>query len=84
MVTNKDKIETQNALCNFSKSPHMCKLLIVWLGALCGLCIFALYINGLWSALVGEYSLSGCLYVFGLYGSLESESVSVFDGLVYL
>ena len=39
VVTNKDKTETQNALCNFSKSPHMCKLLIVWLGALCGLCI---------------------------------------------
>ena len=43
VVTNKDKTKTQNALCNFSKSPHMCKLLIVWLGTLCGLCIFALY-----------------------------------------
>ena len=40
-LQNKDKTETQNALYNFSKSPHMCKSLIVWLGALCGLCIFA-------------------------------------------
>ena len=38
-LQNKDKTETQNALCNFSKSPHMCKLPIVWLGTLCGLCI---------------------------------------------
>lgn len=44
-LQNKDKTETQNALCNFSKSPYMCKLLIVWIGALCGLCIFALYIR---------------------------------------
>ena len=27
---------------------------------------------------------SGCLYGLGLYGRLESDSVSVFDGLVYL
>ena len=32
---------------------------IIWLGALCGLCILP-YINGLRSALVDEYSLSGC------------------------
>ena len=83
MVTKQRQIETQNALCNFSKSPHMCKLLIVWLGALCGLCIFA-HIYGLRSALVGEYSLSGCLCDLGLYGRLEIESGSVFDGIVYL
>ena len=47
-------------------------------------CAFCLYINGLRSALVGEYSLSGCLCVFGLYGRLESESVSVFDGFVFI
>ena len=31
-LQNKDKTETQNALCNFSKSPHMCKSLgyIAW------------------------------------------------------
>ena len=78
-LQNKDKIETQNALCNFSKSPHMCKLLIVWLGALCGLCILP-YINGLRSALVSEYSLSSCLYGVGLRRYLRRESVSVFDG----
>ena len=82
MVTNKDKIETQNTLCNFSKSPHMCKLLIVWLGALCGLCILP-YINGLRSALVGVAG-QAVLCVLGLYGHLWRESVSVFDGIVYL
>ena len=82
-LQNKDKIETQNALCNFSKSPHMCKLLIVWLGALCGLCILP-YINCLRSALVSECGLSGCLCSLGLYGRLGRESVSVFDGIVYL
>ena len=45
---------------------------------------FAPYINGLWSALVGEYSLSGCLCGVGLYEHLERESVSVFDGFVCL
>ena len=25
-LQNRDKTETQNALCNFSESPHMCKL----------------------------------------------------------
>ena len=39
-LQNRDKARTQNTLCNFSKSPHICKLSIVWLGALCGLCIF--------------------------------------------
>ena len=82
-LQNKDKIETQNALCNFSESPHMFKLPIVWLGALCGLCILP-YINGLRSALVSEYSSLGCLCGLGLYGHLGRESVSVFDGFVYL
>ena len=81
-LQNKYKTETQNALCNFSKSLHMCKLLIVWLGALCGLCIFALY-KWLAACACGRGSL-GCLCDFGLYGRLESEIVSVFDGLVYL
>ena len=84
VVTNKDKIETQNALCNFSKSPHMCKLLIVWLGTLCG-CAFCPYINGLRSATCACLrGWSGCLCVISLHGRLESESVSVFDGFVYL
>ena len=66
-LQNKDKTETQNALCNFSKSPHMCKLLIVWLGALCGLCILP-YINGVRSALVGvsghvAYAFLACMGV---------------------
>ena len=83
-LQNKDKTETQNALYNFSKSPHMCKLLIVWLGALCGLCILP-YIHGLQSALVGEYSLSGCFMRSWLaWAFKERERVSVFDGFVYL
>ena len=40
---------------------------IIWLGALCGLCILP-YINGLRSALVGECGSLGCLCVLGLYG----------------
>lgn len=50
-LQNKDKTETHNTLCNFSKSPHIWKLLIVWLGTLCGLCILP-YMHGLRSALV--------------------------------
>ena len=83
VLQNKDKTEIQNALCNFSKSPHMFKLPIVWLGALCGLCICP-YINGLRSALVSEYSLSGCLCGLGLCWRLGREIVSAFDGFVYL
>ena len=59
-LQNRDKTETQNALCNFSKSPHMCKLPNYMAWCIMWLVSFALYINGLWSALVGEYSLSGC------------------------
>ena len=44
---------------------------------------FALYIHGLRFALVGV-AYQAVLCVLGLYGSLESESVSVFDGLVCL
>ena len=83
-LQNKDKTETQNALCNFSKSPHICRSPNYMVWCIMRLVHFALYINGLWSALVGEYSLLGCLYDVGLYGRLESESVSVFDGFVYL
>ena len=66
-LQNRDKTEIQNALCNFSESPYICKLPVIWLGTLCGLCILP-YIHGLRSALVGEYSLLGCLYILGLYG----------------
>ena len=57
--------------------------LTIWLGALCGLCILP-YIHGLRLALVGEYSLSSCLYGVGLRRYLRRESVSVFEGLVHL
>lgn len=45
-LQNKDKAKTHNALCNFSKSPHMCKLpgYMAW-------CIMP-YIHCLRSALV--------------------------------
>ena len=43
-------------------------------------CAFCPYINCLQLALVGEYSLQGCLCGLGLYGHLGRESVSVFDG----
>ena len=47
-------------------------------------CAFLPYINVLRLALVGGYSLSGCLCGLGLYRHLGRESVSVFDGFVYL
>ena len=50
--------------------------------ALCDLCILP-YIHGLRSCSCLRGSL-GCLCVLGLYGHLGRESVSVFDGLVYL
>ena len=46
-------------------------------------CAFCPYINGLRSALVGVAG-QAVLCVLGLYGHLGRESVSVFDGLVYL
>ena len=60
----------------------MCKLLIIWLGTLCGLCILP-YINGLRSALVGV-AYQAVLCGIGLYGHLGRESVSVFDGFVFI
>ena len=54
----------------------------IWLGALCGLCILH-HIYGLRSALVGVAG-QAVLCVLGLYGHLWRESVSVFDGVVYL
>ena len=66
VVTKQRQTETQNALCNFSKLPHMCKLLIIWLGALCGLCILP-YIHGLRLALVCV-AYQAVLYSLGLYG----------------
>ena len=50
-------------------------------------CAFLPYIHGLRLALVGEYGLSGCFMRYWLVWALsawERESVSVFDGLVYL
>ena len=44
---------------------------------------FALYINCLRSSLVGVAG-QAVLCVLGLYGHLWRESVSVFDGIVYL
>ena len=76
-LQNKYKTETQNALCNFSKSPHMCKSLNYMAWCIMRLVYFALYINGLRFALVDEYSLSSCLYGVGLRRYLRRESVSV-------
>ena len=65
-LQNKDKAETHNALCNFSESPYICKLPIVWLGALCGLCILP-YMHGLRSALVSVAD-QAAYAVFGRVG----------------
>ena len=81
-LQNKDKTETQNALCNFSESPHMFRSPDHMAWCIMRLVHFALY---KWLAVCacGCGSL-GCLCVLGLYGRLESEIVSLFDGLVYL
>lgn len=55
---------------------------IIWLSALCGLYILS-YRNGLRSAFVGVVG-QAVLCGLGLYGRLGRESVSVFDGFVYL
>ena len=55
---------------------------ILWLGTLCGLCILP-YIYGLWFVFVGV-AVQVVLCGLGLHGHLGCESVSVFDGFVYL
>ena len=55
----------------------------IWLGALCGLCILP-YINGLRSALVSEYSLSGCFMRSWLVWALrERERECVWRFCIY-
>ena len=54
----------------------------IWIGILCGLCILPIY--KLLAFCVCWCGLSGCLCVLGLYGRWEIESVSVFDGLLYI
>ena len=84
-LQNKDKIETQNALCNFSKSPHMCRSLGYMAWRIIRLVHFLLIYKllaflRLWVSIAYRAVLCG----LGLYGHLGRESVSVFDGLVYL
>ena len=71
-LQNRDKTETKNALCNFSESPHMCKLLSHMAWCIIRLVHFALYIHGLRSALVSEYSLSGCFMRCWLVWALKA------------
>ena len=67
-LQNKDKTEIQNALCNFSESPHMCRSLgyiALWHYVACAFCP---YINGLRSALVSVahqvvYAFLACMGV---------------------
>ena len=57
---------------------------IIWLGALCGLCILPIYkwlaVLRLWASIAYQ----AVLYSLGLYGRWVRESVSVFEGLVHL
>ena len=65
-LQNRDKTETQNALCNFSKSPHMCRSsgYIAW--CIMRLVHFAIYI---WFVVCACLRSSlDCLCVLGLYG----------------
>lgn len=54
-LQNKDKTKTQNALCNFSKSPHMFRSPGYMAWCVMRLVHFCPYINGLRSALVGVW-----------------------------
>ena len=84
-LQNKNKLKHITHYAIFQNRRICASCLIVWLGALCSSCILP-YINGLRSALVGV-AYQAVLCVLGLYGRLrerERESVSVFDGLVYL
>ena len=67
-LQNRDKIETQNTLCNFSKLPHMCKLLNHMAWCIMRLVHFALYINGLRFALV-------CVAVYDAHAVLACMGV---------
>ena len=65
-LQNKDKTETYNALCNFSESPHMCKLPNYMAWCIMQLVHFAPYI---WLAACTCLRGSlGCLCGLGLYG----------------
>ena len=68
VVTKQKQTETQNALCNFSESPHMCRSPDHMAWCIMRLVHFALYINGLWSAFVGvaghaAYAFLACMGV---------------------
>ena len=82
-LQNKDKAEIQNALCNFSESPHIFSSSGYMAWCIMQLVYFALYIHGLRSALVGVAG-QAVLCGIGLYGHSRRESVSVFNGFVYL
>ena len=64
-LQNRDKTETQNALCNFSESPHMCRSpgYMVW-------CIMRLVHFAIYARLAVcscECGRSSCLCSLGLY-----------------
>ena len=81
-LQNRDKTETQNALCNFSKSPHMFRSHGYMALFIMRLVHFAIYAR--LAVCSCECGRSSCLCSLGPCGHLECESVSVFDGFMYL
>ena len=82
---NKDKAETHNALCNFSKSPHMFRSPGYMALFIMRLVHFCPYINCLQLALVSEYSLLGCFMRYWLVWALrERECECVWRFFVFV
>ena len=81
-LQNKDKTKTHNALCNFSESPHMFRSHGYMALFIMRLVHFAIYARlAVCSCGCGR---SRYLCSLGLYRHWACESVSVFDGFVYL
>ena len=72
MVTNKDETETHNALCNFSKSPYICRSPGYMDRGIMRLVHFCPIYKWL-AACACECGSLGCLYVLGLYGRWVRE-----------
>ena len=81
-LQNKDKTETHNTLCNFSKSPHMFRSLGYMAWYIMRFVHFAIYAR--LAVCSCECGRSSCLCSLWPCGHWESESVSVFDGFMYL
>lgn len=78
----KTKLKHRTHYAIFQNRRICTSCLTIWLCSLCGLCVLPIY---KWLAVCAcECGCSGCLCSLGLYGRLVRDSVSVFDGLVFI